>query len=384
MLIKRGPYGHFAIEKTDSPDNIFEYASKIISRNPGGFFLPCSIDTYPQGTYISFDCSDLKSIEGFVPNTKHKTANPGNNRNRHTEELRRNFGSLLHSFADDLDMLLDLSNIVLDGRYIFTDPAGEELKICYLPLKLTGSVPELRSLGTERMERLLNLPFFDGILTEDEKQELIYSVKQSDEALYLECCNRLTAYSGNEKPRKFRFNMEMIYGASGLVLCPLLYKVAGPVPAVLSLGVTFVSLAKLYKAYRSDDKARQKTEDVKQAEERKQILFSDKEGGQISGTASLKLITPAKGIREHYSILMDKVTIGSDMFLSDIVLESPAVSPIHALIYRSDPGYYISCCTNSGDTYVENKRILSGDKQEIKDGQKITIGGLEFIFETRL
>ena len=385
MLIKRGPYGHFAVEKTDSPDDIFEYASEMIARDPDGFFLPCSVDTNPQGTYISFDFSGLTAVDDFVPIKDKKTATLGNRNQSREDKLRKNLGLLLQSFADDLDILLNLSNIVLDGRYIFTDAAGEVLKICYLPIKAQNSVPELRSLGNDRLERLLNRPFFGGILTEDEKQELIYAVGNNDEKLYLECIDGILKEE-TESPRKIRISSEIIYAAAGLILCPLLYKAAGILPSVLSLSVTVLSLIRLFRSQRSDDRDRVEAKNKKASEERKEILFSSNEtsGYSAPGFASLRLISTSQGIKDSYSILLDKVAIGSDVFLSDIVLEDPEVSPIHALIFRSGNGYYISSCTNSGKTFVENKRIPSGLKQEIKPGQKITIGSIEFRFESGL
>ncbi|MCR4689367.1 MAG: FHA domain-containing protein [Saccharofermentans sp.] len=379
MLIKRGPYGQFAVEKAKSPDNIFEYASEVIDKDPAGFFLPCSVDVTPQGTYLSFDCTGLTPLDSFVPDTKKIATLKGRKKDR-KEELRKNLGRLLYSFTEDLDMLLNPANIVLDGRYIFTDPAGEELKICYLPLKCNSSTPELCSLGAQRMERLLASSFFDGILSEDEKQELIYAIDHSDERLYKLCIDSIVNKETDKDTVKTGINPELIYAALGLILTPLLYKVAGILPCLLSLTVTCLSLIRLLRSQRTISKVKYTEKARKTSEERKEILFSQ----EAAGIASLKLLSPVKGSEDSYSILMDKVAIGSDVFLSDIVLDNPTISPIHALIMRTRYGYYISSCSNTGRTYVENKRILSGDKQEIKSGQKITLGEIEFRFDTGL
>ena len=85
-------------------------------------------------------------------------------------------------------------------------------------------------------------------------------------------------------------------------------------------------------------------------------------------------------MRSQYAIYMDKTTIGSDVFLSDIVLKHKSVASLHAVIYMTGNNFYISPCSTSGALYLEDKRLDESMRYEIKDGQKITIGELDFSF----
>ena len=85
-----------------------------------------------------------------------------------------------------------------------------------------------------------------------------------------------------------------------------------------------------------------------------------------------------------YSLMMDRTTIGSDVFLSDIVIDDPSVDAIHAIIYLSGKTFYISDCSRKGTTYIDDRKTACGRKCEIKNGQKITIGTVDFRFKVLL
>ena len=79
-------------------------------------------------------------------------------------------------------------------------------------------------------------------------------------------------------------------------------------------------------------------------------------------------------------IHLDETFIGSDCFLSDIVIDDPLISPLHAVIRQRNGSFFLEPENGSGKTYIEDSPVENGKSYEIKAGQKITIGNVSFRF----
>lgn len=114
------------------------------------------------------------------------------------------------------------------------------------------------------------------------------------------------------------------------------------------------------------------------------IVKPDEQDLRISSlkTGRLLLISDHKGINTRYAVYLDKTTIGSDCFLSDIVLDDPDVSPLHAAIEQKNGSFYLLPYEGTGKTYIEDSPVDNGRSYEIKTGQKITFGDIDFRFST--
>ena len=99
-------------------------------------------------------------------------------------------------------------------------------------------------------------------------------------------------------------------------------------------------------------------------------------------SGQLTLISDSKGINQHYSVYLDETNIGSDCFLSDIVLDDPEIAPLHAVIKQTNGAFYLEPAKGSGKTYLEDSPVENGRSYEIKTGQKITFGDIDFRFCT--
>ena len=99
-------------------------------------------------------------------------------------------------------------------------------------------------------------------------------------------------------------------------------------------------------------------------------------------TGLLTLLSERKGINKKYSLYLDETTIGSDCFLSDIVLDESGIAPLHAVIRQKNGSFYIEPAQGTGRTYIESSPVENGKNYEIKSGQKITVGDIEFRFTT--
>ena len=388
MKIRKGPFGYFAIEKIGSRDDIYEYASEMIDLNHCGIYLPCYINDGPGGITACFDFSGFIPITEFDPHKQKSTAAFSRRNREHLRTRRKNTGLLLNSFARGIDNLLSPGSAVLDRNYVFTDPAGDVIRICYCPIRQPASQLSLFSLGYERLEELLADPFFDGVISEDEKQTLVYSVRQNDEAMYLECCQKIESEDPEDAASeagqgRLVLSQEMILSVLPFIAAAASYLFIGPGPALLFAALGLVMAGRMIFAGYKKRKAISAERITERSDERSRILFSNTEYANETGipcAAQLILKDSIPGIRTQYAIYMDKTTIGSDVFLSDIVLKHKSVASLHAVIYMSGNTFYISPCSTSGALYLEDKRLDEGMRYEIRDGQKITVGELDFCF----
>jgi pSer/pThr/pTyr-binding forkhead associated (FHA) protein len=84
--------------------------------------------------------------------------------------------------------------------------------------------------------------------------------------------------------------------------------------------------------------------------------------------------------RKH-SITQAEVYLGSDVSLSQIVIDDPALDGMHALIRRDDDGrFYIVDMGTTAGTWL-NYDPVSAEGQEIKHGDVVHIGSAAFNFQ---
>ena len=383
MQIKKGPFGYFAVERFDSPEFIFSYAGEVIATNRSGCLLPCSIDLNGFSSSAYFDFSGLISIRQSGSALMHGSRH-SRKLSKLLEDRRRSAGDFFCSVPGLLDNLVSPSELVLDPEYVFTDENGAFIKFCLIPAKCEPETVRLSSLGAERLETFLSEPFFDGVLTNDEKQELVYSVKTDDESLFI------------KSARQIRYT-----GIDSLTQNPLPEIVRTNAPRHLPDRRN--KAAKKEKDNRTK-KSNEKNEDRSLSDMRRMIFFSDDDESERIRASSdspgketepLHAVTPLvtgtlttvftkDGSARSYSLLMDRTSIGSDVFLSDIVIEDPSVDPLHAIVYLNGRSFFISDCSKKGTTFIDDKKVATGRRCEIKNGQKITIGNVDFSFRVLL
>ena len=92
------------------------------------------------------------------------------------------------------------------------------------------------------------------------------------------------------------------------------------------------------------------------------------------------MISDNEKIHSNYSLYLDKTTVGSDCFLSDIVLDEQGIAPLHAVIRQTNGSFYLEPAKGSGKTFIEDSPVENGRSYEIKSGQKIAFGDIEFRF----
>ena len=424
MQIKKGPYGYYAIEKLDSPDRLCTYAEEVIAGNKTDFYLQPVTELIGSGAMCCFEFS------GYMPLTdpEFSVFSPGKKMTSHKKETknlslrRRSVGDLFYAFAKLLDNLISPSCLVLDPNMIFTDPEGISVKICCLPVK---SHPEdlcISSLGASRLESLLSCDFFKSIISDDEKNALVYSVKENNEEMFLKLAgiirgdgeentfpihvqDQQSKHSIIELPDKIKHlsktEKDLLIAALSSVLALLSMLGNMLLPCFLFFCLSAIIFVTSMLNQKKTKASIRKVENREQSKQRSTILFSDTPithqpeenpfesksedavnlyAPLISG--KLTLLSDINGINKHYSLYLDKTTIGSDCFLSDIVLDEPTIAPLHAVIKQEKGSFYLEPAKGTGKTYIEDSPVENGKSYEIKSGQKITLGEIDFRFNS--
>ena len=410
MQIKKGPYGYYAIEKFDSPDKLCSYAEEVIAGNKTDFYLRPVTDIFGSGAMCSFEFSGYMQITDpefsvFSPNKK----NASKKKDAKNLSLRRkSAGDLFYAVAKLLDNLISPSCLVLDPNMMFTDPDGITVKMCCLPIKSDPNDLCISSLGASRLENLLNCDFFKSVITDDERNALVYSVKENKEELFLKIARiikglddepalalpeqnseRTTQLTGTVKNLSKSDRDLVIAGLSAfLSLASILNRMLLPCFLFYFLALIIFATTLLNMRKSKENIMKEESEEV--SKQRSSILFSDitqsSEGDEnlfvplTSG--KLTLISDRTDIKKNYSVYLSETTIGSDCFLSDIVIDDPLIAPLHAVIRQKDGAFYLEPSKGTGRTYIEDSPVENGKSFEIKSGQKISFGEIEFRFSS--
>lgn len=379
MRIRKGPYGRFVSEILDKDTAIFTYADEIIGNGVISNLLPINIEQYERKTEISFEFSELVSISECPP--------PSADNTETINSIRNALSGLFLAMIRMNDILLPLSNLVWDNRYIFTDNKYEMIYVCYKPVKEEETLPSLDSTNIKGIEQFLSLKFFDNVLREDEKSALLYAVKENNEQILSDLCNDLAL---NKKIKaSTRADRKLLVPLVSAFASLILLKSVG---IIFSIPFFFYSAYKLYKTIKGNksfDASETSTQIDVSKRERKNVLFADNEYEVYSDEkdsnlfyyAALENINPNVKEKSKIGIYSDEVTIGSDRFLCDIFIEDDNLSPIQAKIERIDNSYWITDLSEKQNTYIENRSIKSKEKYEIKNNQLIGFGKSNYIFK---
>lgn len=420
MQIKKGPYGYYALEKFDDPDSLCTYAEEVIAGYSSDFYLKPGTEYAGSGIMCSFEFSGYMQITDpeFSVFSPGKKTTPNKKELKNLSLRRKSAGDLFYTFVKLLDNLVSPSCIVLDPDMIFTDPEGITIKLCCLPKKITPDELSLSSLDALKLERLLNCDFFKSIISDDEKNALVYSVRENNEEMFLKVTELIrgndddqTSFTVNQNSKKNKLLSELPHSINALsktekdliiaclsaVLSLLLLLNKMALPCFLFFFLSAVILAVSVLNQKKLEEFMKKEESQEKSKQRSSILFSDNnvpeynpEPAQTNEeslrqykpvtSGQLTLISDSERVRSKYSVYLDETCIGSDCFLSDIVIDDPQIAPLHAVIKKSEGTFYLVPAKGSGKTYIEDSPIENSKIYEIKSGQKITFGDIEFRF----
>ncbi|MCR4670962.1 MAG: FHA domain-containing protein [Saccharofermentans sp.] len=392
MINRKGPFGCFAIETLSENESVSEYAMAVIGSNDSGCFLPCLINRYGDIRELSFDYSGMIPISEFGSTGQNDNKFPNiPSHGRKLGQRRKAVGNLLIQLITIMNKLLPPEGLVLSPENLYTDKDGIILKSCYRPLEFRMSSMRLSAVDINDMERLINTGFISDVLTEDEKQSLLHAVATGDEDLYLNCCRTIRTTSAM-RPHKDHLSIrrDLIIPSLTVICAVYSYVSIGRKAAVLFAGAGLILTFRVIMLDRKD-KGTKTISKQDQGQLRRKILFSPETTGKACDNAKdLSYDIHYASIRsvnnedpdktKSFSIFTDKVTIGSDRFLSDIVIEEESVESQHAAITYDNDRYYLTDLSRSNTTYIEDKALSAGKSYEIKNNQKLTFGDQDYRF----
>ena len=370
MQIRKGPFGHFAIEKIRTDASLFEYAAEILQNN-NDIYLPMFIDSEE----LSYDFSGLVSIDDYVDHN-----NLGSNTNLFLR--KKALGGLLLSVISNLNILMMPSCLLLESKFVFTDKTGSILRFCYLPYSSYCQNGLLSDCNEKNWETFLHHDFFSNVVDKETIEAILCSIKENDEKKLTDIAHSiLSSPTRSYSTRPF-----------GLLLCGLALAIISLLSLIIkdtgvSLVLAFGSLIDVtwFVLYHRTIKLKQlRIHNNEKTNRRKQMLFDviddDNEDDKSIHFAKLQSKKTYDGQMLQFGIYADNVTIGSDRFIADIFIEDDTISNLHAKIKRIDRSYFLEDYSIDNQSYIDNRRINSYTQYEIKNGQSITLGRLEFNF----
>ena len=365
MKIRKGPFGSFATLKAD-PDMIpFEYAMEVIDKTENLHMLPVYLNSNFGETELDFDCSGLIPVDDFSTSDKTKDM----------ASRRRSIGDLFLSLSRMPDLLINPALVILDADYVFTDPSGSKVYMCLMPVE-TDTPMRLSSMDITNLETLLDHQFFREALAEDEITALVYAIRTNDEDLLKKTAD-LIIFSPPDGKKGTDLPGQLLYSLALACLSMILLALPVRFLSFFPAAVSAVLLIKYIMHTPTESKMSKAHGGSGSDDTRTRIFFDDEEVRKLN-CAFLESLSPVNGEILSYAVYQDTVTIGSDRFLSDFYIKDASVSPIHAQLSLTPDTVYLSDCSANGKTYIDDRSITPEIKYEIKNGQKITLGRIDF------
>ncbi len=321
---------NFIIDNSDSTkilkyailqNKIIAYQVKIISSVSCTIFLKFSVDD----EYLYYDTSSLMPVNIYFKNycIDYKT-------------IRELFRKVIDVIDSSKHFLLDIDSIVVNEDYIYYDTVKNEVRLIYLPLKVTK-----KNVSESVRNLFLSLIFRNIEISEIAKRSeisfLVDNLQSNDFDMNI-------------------FKQHMNYHTGEIQV---------------TKKESF--LKRLLKSKKKDSK---KITPVKHKEDVEHdeatILLVEDEYPKLVFEDN-KIITINK----------DNFLIGRSKKLADYSLsEELSLGRVHAEIIREDSSYYIMDIHTKNGTFINNKRISSKKKIELKENDAIRFASKEAVFKS--
>jgi len=359
MEIRKGPYGKFATEVLDEDKEIYEYAAEIIRDGIPGCFLPVYVNESIRGRELSFDISDLIPL----------------NKNYHsmaTDIRRKAAADLFLSLTFACNMLLDTKSIILNDKDAYWDPSNKKILIPLIPVKNGSPSVSTSGLSKEDVELFLKSPFFEDALTLEEKDTITYALYENNEEMLRGIC---------EKIRSTKIRSERSDDTTKILIYSLISSFFSLVSVIdkdylLSAAFFLFSAAIPFIFKITSQKKIRVEEEKEQNLRRRTIFFEDKD--TTSSVDCLMLSYKHGQDTVKRAIYTDRATIGSDCFLSDITIDDPSIEALHLEITRTNDFYVVRDLSYKDTVMLDNHKIEKDHPYEIRDGQVLLCGNIEF------
>lgn len=382
MKLKKGPYGCFLTE-TIKLDEFSRYASEIVEKFV--YYNTVTVNAYEANNSVelSYDISNLMTMSELIGMTKNQAII--------TRQIRKMTGSLLTIVIKGLDLLLSPDNWLIDINHVFYDKENDAFRFIYVPRTSGASSIYLQALEESDFESFLNQDLIKPYLSEDEINSILYFIRENDEtslinlALSLDSTKDKKTSDSNQDldlltSPYIKVTLLLIMFTIALYNYVMTSRFVGELLLLTTISAVFtlLPLDKIIGLIK-DLISKKTATNINRTD----ILFGKEDINLDYNYATLTSILKVNGNFIRKSLISDIVTIGSDCFLSDIVIESSDISPLHASITIKDNEYILKDLSTNNTTYIENKKIIPDKEYEIKDGQILSFGNYDFEFKTR-
>ncbi|SMC31696.1 FHA domain-containing protein [Oscillospiraceae bacterium] len=361
MDIRKGPYGKFAAMKLEDDTLLHEYAAEIIRDGIPGCFLPVYVNEYRNGRELSFDISDL------IPLTRADLI-------KGTNQKRKAAADLFLSLTSSCNMLLDTSNIILSDKYAYWDPKEQRILLPYKPI--VSKTPSVHTSGLKRQETesFLKSNFFSDILTLEEKDTLTFAMSEDNEDMIKNTCTRIRNTDIHKDKKSLSDTCKTLILSIISALCALFSVIKGDIPIALAF---FLFSATIPFIINFAGHGRTRSEEEKEGSSlRRSIFFEDSGSGNDIDCLILTYYIDNERIRR--AIYTDRATLGSDRFLSDIIIDDSSIEALHLEIIKSTDSYMVRDLSINDNVMLDGHRIEKDRPYEIRDGQRLLCGNIEF------
>ena len=115
-------------------------------------------------------------------------------------------------------------------------------------------------------------------------------------------------------------------------------------------------------------------------------LSAGRKGTTLLSAASppRAVLVPAPGfLQPGISLPEQTVICGAQPGEGGIVIQDETVSRMHARIHCSESGYFLEDLSSTNGTFVNGKAVLGKEKKKLRDGDRVRIAALEYVFSQR-
>ena len=360
MDIRKGPYGQFAILKLDEGMVVSEYAVEMIRNDITGCALPVYLNDTSFGRELAFDCTGMIKLSDTDSAVNIKRS-------------RNAIAELFDAIADLSDKLLSPGNMIWDTDWLFLDKENNKLKLCINPAQTSEDKLKLSSLDDSATQSFLSHPFFGKVLTSQERDSLLYAIRDNDEELLRQAAENIRNYPVDIRSFPTGKIPKGMIATAAVALISL---------AFMSFGEIFLSfLFFIFSCFLLipcilKTKHGRSGRDEESSYDKTRILF-ESEKNRTGTITCLMLSYNDNGQQYTKAIYTTRATLGSDCFLSDITIDTPDISPLHLEIIRNKDGFGIIDRSDDNSSYLDNIRLEPEKPYEIRDGQTVICGRTE-------
>lgn len=357
---------HFMLIKNCNEDFPL-YEVEMFAHNKMKWLLPYSLVVADGKIEFWYDITGLQSLEMWF-----------HLQQINVDQLVNLLESVIASFGESWEYLLQEESILIRPSLVFTDPETNKHWFCYLPGNSIKATLPLK----EFMEALLTMIDYQNKETVAYLYHL-YELFQHTDGSFLKLKSAMDIIA-KEREKAHILPELMIEKAAQADKIPsniFLEKIQKLVKLSVEAGREFVK--KKWKVWSDFSIQRQpplwkgKVEKLDNATVKEKLLIMDEE--QSFGVVG-ELIYLGEEKRPPIEVGVAKITIGNNEKLADVVIEESTISKIHALIEYIGGEYFLEDLNSVYGTFLNGERLLYRERRKLFSNDVVHFAKVKYRF----